>query len=459
MAGHWSIRLFGCPRTRDKGRTRIPRSSLYGKGAIPGNSSQARRFRQAKQQDILAREAVAAWINERTETTEVRELAMTLFMEKRKRRQKLAFKLVDNLQSVFRQRMTSKDPAVEDPIADDGVFLAVHAFAAQSDAWFGGDAWPNAIMLQASVPGMTLEEVERIVRRDLAPQAVSAEEVAEVVEAFVSATWGGAIDTAELSGVSSVMISTAPQFAAIQYCIGVLWGYALRGLVLRLALDRALGTLPDTLGTMQQRLERQLEGGNTSGAMITGKKVSLLDYANDFFGHEDWESLCRPSDAAVNFLDAELEESLPALAMLTGNEESDVDVGVLLGEDDDDTELELEDMIFLPSEDWEAFQRRSVALGALLADAEALVDTEVGPLSRGSQMAQAWVNELIRGGALTGPRREQGITLISRLNEPLHRLADALRNNLLSYKIRSARRGLERLYRQNDTGNEEPASE
>ena len=41
---------------------------------------------------------------------------------------------------------------------------------------------------------------------------------------------------------------------------GILWGYALRGMVKRLSLDRQLGTVPELLAAQRWQLERALVG-------------------------------------------------------------------------------------------------------------------------------------------------------------------------------------------------------
>merc|ERR1719188_2353532 len=100
-------------------------------------------------------------------------------------------------------------------------------------------------MEEMTVPGNTLDDVVRVMCRGLAPGAVSTDEVHEVVESFTKATWGTSPFAAQdENSPLGIAISTIPQFAALQISIGVLWGFALRGLAMRLALDRALGTMP-----------------------------------------------------------------------------------------------------------------------------------------------------------------------------------------------------------------------
>merc|ERR1712008_388688 len=104
-------------------------------------------------------------------------------------------------------------------------------------------------------------------------------------------------------------------------------------------------------------------------------------------------------------------------------------------------------------EEWEAFQRRAVALGGFLADAEALAETQVGQLPRGQRQAALWAQHLVRSGALTGMRREHGSMVAGRIAGPLLRLATVLRRDFLPSKLRSAASGLNSLLNGNDANN------
>lgn len=423
----------------------------------------------------LPRDAIEAWLDERTSTPRGRNLSLQLFGASSKKRLGLAFKGVATLAEAL-QEEAKQENGVSVGMIKDSMFLAVHLFAGQADAWLGADAWPSAVMLHASLPGLGSEEVARAMLRELPPTALSAEEVTATIDAFLRATWGEGDTVVQIPGVEGVMISAMPQFAGVQYTIGVLWGYALRGLILRLALDRATGTMPTSAAEERKRLEKQFKtelgsGGEESEGSEAKAQPSLTDYAAEFFGHKEWASLCQPSDAAVAILETELEEALPALAMLAGadlDEDGEVAEGggqfnmQILGdeaedemEDEEWSEEDLEDMeeefgidesVLLEYETWLAFQRRGIALGALVADAEAFVEGEAGALARGGQVASAWMTHLVNTGALTGMRREQGAMIANRLKSPLQRLASVMKTNFLVSKLRSAREGLNRLY-------------
>lgn len=441
-------------------------------------SGAKRRGKKAtRRQEQMAREAAAAWLDDRMRTLDGRAIGHRLFMAPTDQRRQRAEEGLEAVRTLLAEADKADTGALEEATAD-AVLLSTHMFAAQAGTWLGADSWPTAIMTQATPPGFESSEVERVLLRDVVSQAVSAEEVREVVGAFVEATWGeeSRLAVAEQRGFAGVMVSAPPQFAAIQYSIGVLWGYALRGLVLRLALDRALGTLPESSASARRRLERQLaslgEGQEarppasgastraaTGGASSSEASPTLLQYAAEFFGHADWAALCKPADATVAALEGELEEALPGLAMLAGAEDdegaqSTALIGFDKDDDGEDGEMPAEEMIMLTQEEWEAFQRRSVGIGALLADAEALVDAEAGPLQRGRRAASKWTQQLVRSGALSGVRREHGSMLAGRLSNPAKRLAEVLRTDFLASKLRSARHGLERLYGRKTTAAE-----
>ncbi|CAE8638235.1 unnamed protein product, partial [Polarella glacialis] len=286
---------------------------------------------------------------------------------------------------------------------------------------------------------------------------VSRAEAQAVLDAYITATWGEASRFNQTPGIEGIMVSTPPQQGAIQYCIGVLWGYSLRGLIQRLVLDRSLGTMPEFLNDKRQRLERALaldddsasSGADRSldddkGADRSKGAPSLMQYAMEFFGHADWTALCKPSDPAITLLEAELEETMQGMAMLaSAGAEDDEFEYMIVGDDDPDSD-DSEEMVMLDQEDWEAFQRRATAIGCLLADAEALVGEEVGPLPRGAD--SGWVQHLVNSGALSGTRPEQGRMVASKLLAPIQRLAEVLRNRLLPSKLKSAQQGLNELF-------------
>jgi len=336
---------------------------------------------------------------------------------------------------------------------EDCVLLAVHFFAAQGRSWLGAESWPNAIMLQASVPGMDHEGVEDALRRDISPEVVSSEELREVVDAFVASTWG---DSSRPGASRMMLIATPPPHAAIQYTSGVLFGYAVRGLVLRMSLDRQFGTSPETIASARKRLERQFACrplAKPSGTAVCGdedcveREPTLMEYAIEFFGHRDWAALCRPADASVAVLEDELEDCLQGLNMLSGTDEEELREypSMILG---NENELPLDELTLLSQQEWESFERRAIALGALLADAEALADSRAGPplVTRGTRPAAQWVAQLVGSGALSGVRHDQSQSVARTLNAPMQKVVQALRNVFLASKLKAARHGLMRQY-------------
>jgi hypothetical protein len=390
------------------------------------------------------------------------------------------FKAIDKL---LLEAQESGDASVLAAASQDAIFLALHFYSLQADAWLGGNAWQEAVKEDLTVPGSGSEDIEKAILRGLAPGAISSEEVRDVVDSLVAATWGKdpfvAFQDEDALPSMSTAVSAFPQFAAFQLSIGMLWGFALRGLAMRLALDRALGTMPESTQAARQRLERALadEDGDRSKAkgaedQPQQEPPTLQRYASEFFGHRDWAALCKVSDASVGVMETELEEALPALAFLAHS--SDLNVKMMLendeveefdtlpfdmqddrysteDDDDDDDDLEegIEQMIYLPLEAWESLQRRSLVIGALLADAEAFVDQQVGPLHRGRRPGRQWVDRLIRSGALTNLRWEQAQSFASTLNMPLQRLVEVLRSSVLTSKLQTAREGLSKLYDSN----------
>jgi len=413
-------------------------------------------------------EAILAWVDEHLQTLEGAELGRRLFLTQVDQRTSAAKAGLEAIQKLL-EKSAKKSPKSSEKLGADAVFLTSHYYAVLSGVWLGADAWPNAVMMRASVPGVSPEDVERVLLREVSRTMVSPQELSVVVDAFVAATWGEKSRIASEYGYDGVVVSVSPQFASLQYSIGVLWGYALRGLVLRLALDRSLNTIPETVASARKRLERQLELEADSEAeeekrrqsstdsdelrnlLLTDEKPrpsgpTLLSYANEFFGHKEWVELCKPADVTANILEAELEESTSVLSMLMGGTFEDEEYGLISLNDEDDEDDAESFMAMLPAEEWEGFQRRSIVVGALLADAEARVEAALGPMTRGKLPAARWMDRLTKGGALTRIRFEQGAMMASRLHTPFRRLTEALRKNLISSKLRQARSGLDALF-------------
>ncbi|CAJ1446204.1 unnamed protein product, partial [Effrenium voratum] len=202
---------------------------------------------------------------------------------------------------------------------------------------------------------------------------VNKNETSEIVDAYVTATWG---DEASYTSDSfdGVMISTPPQQASVQYSIGMLWGYAIRGVAKRLALDRQLGTVPELVSAQRLQLERALDLNFNESS---NGPPTFLQYASEFFSHEDWADLCRPSNVAVNIMEAELQEAMHAVAILSSvSQDGELEV-ISSSEEEFENDFEL-DMVLLDQAEWKGFQYRAVVYGCLLADAEAFVGSEVG---------------------------------------------------------------------------------
>lgn len=422
-----------------------------------------------KEMEVKARqEAALAWLEEKVRTSEVLTASRPLFLCALEDRKRVAEKGIEKLRKVLRQ-VREKPVNVVGQATADSVFMTVHHLAIEAKTWLGPSSWTDAIMLQASVPGVPIEVAEEAFLRKLDTQSVSRQEVQEVINAFVAATWGdqSLIDAAHDQGFGALAISTLPHFAAVQYSIGILWGYALRGLVLRLAMDRRFGTVPESPADIRRRLERAMAADSEDSATQeeefryvqppptqTGHSPSLMDYASSFFSHADWAALCKPSDAAISALESELEDAIPDLAMLTGAEESDdeidldsLDSELMADDEDEDGEPSPKDMVTLELQHWQAFQRRAAVLGSLLADAEALVESEMGVLPRGARPASKWVSQIVRAGALSSIRLEQGAMVAKRILEPHRRLAKALKEVLVPSKLKAARKGLELFFK------------
>eukprot|EP00933_Yihiella_yeosuensis_P015759 TRINITY_DN13640_c0_g1_i1.p1 TRINITY_DN13640_c0_g1~~TRINITY_DN13640_c0_g1_i1.p1 ORF type:complete len:501 (+),score=102.52 TRINITY_DN13640_c0_g1_i1:226-1503(+) len=403
-----------------------------------------------------------AWLDERTKTQDATEIGKALFLaseDERKAAVQEGFNLLHKL--LVEANNNSGEAFFE--AASDGIFMGTYLIGAQAEASIGPDAWPIAFMDNATVPGLSLNETLNALLHDVPKETVSRNEVEAVVRAYTTAAWGeSGSEVAKRRGFDGLMVSVLPQQAAIQYCIGILWGYALRGLIKRLAFDRSLGTVPEPIEAKHKSLERALAWDETKtkddAATDTAKKepsrLTLLSYATEFFGHRDWIGLCRPSDSAIDLLEEELEEAIQGMAVLTSAMAEDDDIEVMTlpidgndASDDDggdiDSEDVMDDSIVLEQKDWEHFQRRATALGSLLADAEALVDSEAGPLPRGRKL---WVEKLIRSGALSGVRPDQTAMVASGIASPIQRLATAIKHRVVGSKMKEARRGLESLF-------------
>jgi len=456
-------RRAGLCRARNKAHTRrcVVRCSAAANNDSNVDDSNRERAK-------YARESILNWVDGRMDTLDGRAIGRGLFLaaasERKQRADQGIATLRDNLQEYVLQQGPSDQ---RKRVAEDSVFLAIYLKAAQGDGWLGAEAWSNAMVLQASVPGLAMREVSRAVLQDISPDVVTAEEVNDVVDAFVTANWGNARDNA------GTIVASLVEYAATQFCIGVLWGYSLRGLVLRLSLDRSLGTSPESAAAARRRLERQLaidfdgsEGkasslGNST-SVPSSAPTSLLNYATEFFGHSDWANLCAPTEASMGVFEKEVEEMMSGLIILasSGFDLDDDDVVVVRhiqrrhrndddgDEDEDEDEIDIYEgnQVLLEYEDWVGFQGRAVALGALIAGAEAFVESELGQLPRSSRPMSRWTRQLVRNGALTGVRREQALMLLKHVGSPLRRLVNSLRNTFLVSKLADARRGISRIF-------------
>ncbi|CAK0808715.1 unnamed protein product, partial [Prorocentrum cordatum] len=341
-------------------------------GWAPGKTPPAKQLYRAQLPHFGAE---LAWLEERARTPEGCRLGRGLFLAPARERAGLAREVAGRLRGWLSRAAAGSARRAPEDVAVDAVFVATYAYSAQVGAWLGANAWPEAIMTHASVPGVGREEVEGALLRDVGPQAVSPAEVRDVVDSFVVAIWGNASSLAAGGARhpderlwpqlhAEVLVSVPEQFAGMQYAVGVLWGFALRRLVLRLALDRSAGSVPELPSTARARLERifarrEEEAGPAEPAHPAAGEApapSLLSYATAFFGHEDWADLCEPTDAAVATLEAELEEALPGLSLLSGQHLEDLVaapervVAPYLESGDDDEAIPPEELVQLPQE-------------------------------------------------------------------------------------------------------------
>ncbi|CAJ1337363.1 unnamed protein product, partial [Effrenium voratum] len=293
-----------------------------------------------------------------------------------------------------------------------------------------GEKDERAAHFRASVPGMRCREAAQAMLAGIESSVVNKNETSEIVDAYVTATWG---DEASYTSDSfdGVMISTPPQQASVQYSIGMLWGYAIRGVAKRLALDRQLGTVPELVSAQRLQLERALDLNFNESS---NGPPTFLQYASEFFSHEDWADLCRPSNVAVNIMEAELQEAMHAVAILSSvSQDGELEV-ISSSEEEFENDFEL-DMVLLDQAEWKGFQYRAVVYGCLLADAEAFVGSEVG-LERSER---SWVRALTKSRALSEPRPEQGGLVAASVAMPLRRVVQALKGRVLATKLREAR--------------------
>ncbi|CAE7838554.1 rlmJ [Symbiodinium sp. CCMP2592] len=307
----------------------------------------------------------------------------------------------------------------------------------------------DQIQAAASVPGLKAEDAVTAALAGIPHSVVSRDESQRVVEAYVSATWGEEKSLSDEDNVAfdGVMISTSPQHASIQYCLGVLWGYAVRGLVKRLALDRTLGTVPEALATQKQQLERALAIGDPDPSPTDSSppgRSTFLQYASDFFSHSDWAALCQPVSGAVHVIEAELQEAMHAMAILASLESQDFDEDfeVVSGSNEDFENDFRIDAVLLDQAEWKGFQHRAIVYGCLLADAEGILDTHVGPLPRSRR---SWVKTLVQTNALSDVRPDQSRRVAAGILAPIQRVAKVLRERVLTTKLREARRSLTEL--------------
>ncbi|CAK9113167.1 unnamed protein product [Durusdinium trenchii] len=273
-----------------------------------------------------------------------------------------------------------------------------------------GFLWLIRDRFDASVPGLKPRDVVQAALNGMDPQVVKPEETQKILDAYVSATWGEETSFGTLEAFDGVMISVPPQQASIQspggagaktgeresrlsgsnsprktsppparYCLGILWGYAIRGMVKRLALDRQLDTVP--------------------------------------------------------------EEAMHGMAILSSVSQEDAFEVISSSEEEFENDFEL-DLVLLDQGEWKvpvpvgAFQYRAVAYGILLADAEAvdsmhgmepshqaLVEREV-LLERSPR---SWVRTLVETRVLTELRPEQSRRVATSIQAPLRRVVGALK--------------------------------
>jgi len=379
--------------------------------------------------------AVLAWLEERTATEEGQEIGTLLFLADETSRPAAAMEAMQLVKA-----MLSSADSQEIQKVTDALFLNLYICGAQVGAWLGADAWP-ASLSKASVPGLLPKDVLRAALAGIDSQVVKEDETQKILDAYVTATWGdeaSLIDAVD-ENFDGIMVSTPPQQASIQYCLGILWGYAFRGMVKRLALDRQLDTVPESLAAQRWQLERALAIDFNTSSSKPGPPT-FMQYANEFFSHEQWAELCRPSNAAVILMEAELQEAMHAMAILSSvSQDDDMEV-ISSSEEEFENDFEL-DLVLLDQAEWKAFQYRAVAYGSLVADAEALVEAEV-PLERSDQ---SWVTKLVQTRVLTDIRPDQSRMVAAGIQAPIRRVVQVLREKVLQTKLTEARSSLTKM--------------
>lgn len=392
--------------------------------------------------------ATLAWLEERALTKEAVEIGTMLFLAPESKRLETAEVALE----MAKDMVASACEGTElQKASADAIFLAMYTCAAKAGVDIGIDAWPATFLSKASVPGLKAEDAVTAALAGIHHSVVSRDESRRVVQAYVSATWGEEKSLSDEDNVAfdGVMISTSPQHASIQYCLGVLWGYAVRGLVKRLALDRTMDTVPEALATQKQQLERALAIGDpdpspTNSSPPGRGRSSFLQYASDFFSHSDWAALCQPVSGAVHVIEAELQEAMHAMAILASLESQDFeeDFEVVSGSNEDFENDFRIDAVLLDQAEWKGFQYRAIVYGCLLADAEGILDTHVGPLPRSQR---SWVKTLVQTNALSDVRPDQSRRMAAGILAPIQRVAKVLRERVLTTKLREARRSLTEL--------------
>jgi len=390
--------------------------------------------------------ATLAWLEERALTKEAVEIGTMLFLAPESQRLETAEVALEMAKDMV---ASAGEGAELQKASADAIFLAMYTCAAKAGVDIGIDAWPATFLSKASVPGLKAQDAVTAALAGIPHSVVSRDESQRVVEAYVSATWGEEKSLSDEDNVAfdGVMISTSPQHASIQYCLGVLWGYAVRGLVKRLALDRTLDTVPEALATRKQQLERALAIGDPNPSPSDSSppgRSSFLQYASDFFSHSDWAALCHPVSGAVHVIEAELQEAMHAMAILASLESQDFDEDfeVVSGSNEDFENDFRIDAVLLDQAEWKGFQYRAIVYGCLLADAEGILDTHVGPLPRSRR---SWVKTLVQTNALSDVRPDQSRRVAAGILAPIQRVAKVLRERVLTTKLREARRSLTEL--------------
>eukprot|EP00439_Symbiodinium_sp_Y106_P033459 s5242_g4.t1 len=311
----------------------------------------------------------------------------------------------------------------------------------------------DQIQAAASVPGLKAQDAVTAALAGIPHSVVSRDESQRVVEAYVSATWGEEKSLSDEDNVAfdGVMISTSPQHASIQ-CVGsheteaeVSFGDT--------RSEACPGGAGDTEAAAGARfgvsprtaLKAAIGDPNPSPSDSSPPgRSSFLQYASDFFSHSDWAALCQPVSGAVHVIEAELQEAMHAMAILASLESQDFDEDfeVVSGSNEDFENDFRIDAVLLDQAEWKGFQYRAIVYGCLLADAEGILDTHVGPLPRSRR---SWVKTLVQTNALSDVRPDQSRRVAAGILAPIQRVAKVLRERVLTTKLREARRSLTEL--------------